>query len=179
MTQTLTKPKTAKSNTIGQAAAVAAVNSSRNVKVSSSNAVVKSNSETNGLGPASQTISNSETSHAYKSSGHAPIGPSQVGTKVIKVSGYEDAKGINERFIDLNKVSEGAPKISKPVLTNLQQKMLKSNDYANMKSQTYALRLGDQSAKTHSSNTNLIENVNAVLLTQRSNQQHPIGLRKS
>ena len=57
--------------------------------------------------------------------------------------------------------------------------MLKSNDFANMKGQTQALRLGDQSAKTHSSNVNLIGNVNAILLTQRSNQQHSIGLRKS
>ena len=48
------------------------------------------------------------------------MGPNQVGTKVVKASGYEEAKGINERFIDLNKAAEGASKLSKPALANLQ-----------------------------------------------------------
>ena len=47
-----------------------------------------------------------EISTAYKSSGQI-----QGTSKVFKAQGYEDAKCINERFIDLNKASEGAPKI--------------------------------------------------------------------
>ena len=63
---------------------------------------MKSNSQ---LGnPAGGSIS--EMSNTYKTSG--------TGSKVFKAQGYDDAKGINERFIDLNKASEGAPKINKP-----------------------------------------------------------------
>ena len=45
---------------------------------------------------------------------------------MFKAQGYEDAKGINERFIDLNKASEGAPKISKP---SYGSQALKSSDF--------------------------------------------------
>lgn len=71
-----------------------------------------------------------ETSSAYKSSGHIPSNMVQGGSKVFKASGYEDAKGINERFIDLNKASEGAPKIAKPALAN---QVLKSSEFSSVK----------------------------------------------
>jgi len=61
------------------------------------------------------------------------------GSKVFKATGYEDSKGINERFIDLNKASEGAPKISKPTINTV----LKSNDFSQMKGSTQGIRLGD------------------------------------
>ena len=57
-----------------------------------------------------------ETSAAYKSNG---------GNKFTKGAGYEDAKGINERFSDLAKASEGAPKIQKPSINTV----LKSADF--------------------------------------------------
>lgn len=58
---------------------------------------------------------------------------------MLKVGGYEDAKGINERFTDLAKASEGAPKIQKPSINTV----LKSADFQQMKSATQGIRLGD------------------------------------
>lgn len=73
------------------------------------------------------TGGNMDTSSAYKTSGNLPSSIIQGGSKVFKASGYEDAKGINERFIDLNKASEGAPKISKP---SYGSQVLKSSDFS-------------------------------------------------
>ena len=52
----------------------------------------------------------------------------------------EDAKGINERFIDLNKASEGAPKISKP---SYGSQALKSSDFSSSKGTNQGHRIGD------------------------------------
>lgn len=66
-------PKTAKSS---HTSGGVIINNSRNAKISSSTAVVKSNSEIAGQAPANTT---SETSQAYKSSGHVSSVTGQVG----------------------------------------------------------------------------------------------------
>lgn len=97
---------------------------------------------------------------------------------MFKAQGYEDAKGINERFIDLNKASEGAPKISKP---SYGSQALKSSDFSSSKGTSQGHRMGDQSAKTQANgNANLLNGVS----TQAGHSsvrtgQHGIGFRKS
>ena len=77
---------------------------------------------------------NGEASSVYKSKEHIPsaVVRGAGSSKVLKDKGYEDAKNLNERFIDLNKGKEGAPKVSKPSFAN---QMFKASDYPH--------RLGD------------------------------------
>ena len=113
--------KSAKSSSNHNGIGGQGTNSSRNAKVNQT----KSNSQ---LGNATGHM---DTSSAYKTSGHIPSSSvMQGGSKVFKAQGYEDAKGINERFIDLNKASEGAPKISKPTYGS---QALKSSDFSSNK----------------------------------------------
>ena len=124
--------KSAKSSSNQNGIGGQGTNSSRNAKVNQT----KSNSQ---LGNA--TGGHMDTSSAYKTSGHIPTSSvMQGGSKVFKAQGYEDAKGINERFIDLNKASEGAPKISKP---SYGSQVLKSTDFSQTKGSNQGHRIGD------------------------------------
>ena len=143
--------KSSKSNQ-GNPAGGCLINSSRNAKIVTSNQAIKSNSQVAAAGNGGGTV---ESSLAYKSSGNVPSSQTGSGSKVFKVPGYEDSKGINERFIDLNKVSEGAPKISKPTLA---AQVVKSSEF----NKSQGVRLGDQSAKAQSIGINLLGSMNNV-----------------
>ena len=75
----------------------------------------------------------------FKSSGNINA---TANAKQYKTGGYEEGKGLNERFIDLNKAAEGAPKITKGPSA---QSVLKSTDFALLKGiqSGSALRHGD------------------------------------
>lgn len=113
------------------------MNSSRNAK-NNNGSTIKS---------SSQVGTHGVTEQAYKSSGHVPSSSLISSSKVFKASsGYEGEKGINERFIDLNKVTDGAPKIAK-----ISGSVIKTTDFAKSNSNN-GIRLGDQSAKASNSN---------------------------
>ena len=101
------KPVKPTQNHGNAAGSTVGTNSSRNAKVSQNqNSVgIKSSSLV-----VSQVPASTAEASAYKSASHIPSSIVQGGSKVFKAPGYEDAKGINERFIDLNKVSDNAPK---------------------------------------------------------------------
>lgn len=142
------------------------MNQSRN-KLNANGSTTKSNSQI-GTHVAQESV--------YKSSGHIPSSGIQGGSKVFKASGgYDGEKGINERFIDLNKASEGAPKISKLITGSV----IKSTDFSKNQA-TGSIRLGDQSKVTTNAGSNIMGGAGNVSShhSGRANQ-HGLGFKKS